>query len=497
MRRINVIFGILAGLMLYATVWGQSQPLPKPVTPPLPIPESTPKDTARPTPPSGVPAALPATGASTVDSFLDDQTLAVVRFDLVGLDLKGMQDSILQSVDELRKTNQEVDRARSDIQEQLNKTFKKVEDFRGAGAKRVYVIISMADFLQGQPPFVVVPLDKGTDPKPIEDILNSLDQVDEAADQKNAHPPDDLLRASVLRDAVVDAGPRTLERLKTLQPAHTDADRALEAAGKAQVRMAIVAQAGARTSLEQIAPNLPPALGGGPIDPVSKGLQWVSLGVALPPSPSVKVILQGKDADAAKALQQLAEKAIAWAADRKQGPPEALAFTQLVSKLKPVTENDRVVIELKGDDARQLPGVIAASLLNARSMAARQQSMSNLRQLDIGIMMYANDHNGALPKDLGAELQPYLGASAKQIWTDPLRPNQQHPYVYIKLADRQSDVKNSADSIMIYENHTTWDNGINVAFADGHVEWFDNEKQFKEKLDQTKSLNPTAAEMPQ
>ena len=497
MRRIKAIPGILAALMFSVTLWGQNQPLPKPVTPPLPIPESTPGNPPKPNPPSGVQARLPVAGESTVNSFVDDQTLAVIRFDIAGLDLKDMQESILQSVDELRKTNKEVDRARSDIQDQLNKTSRKVEDFRGAGAKRLYVVISLADLMQGQPPFVVVPLDKGTDPKPIEDILNSLDEVDPPAGQKKAQQPDDLLRASVLRDAVVDAAPRTLERLKALQAAHTDVDRALEAAGKAQVRLAIVAQAGARASLEQIAPNLPPALGGGPIDPISKGLQWASVGVALPPSPSVKLILQARDADAAKSLQQIAEKAIAWAADRKQGPPEALAFTQLVSKLKPTIENDRVVIELQEEDARQLPGVIAASLLNARSMAARQQSMSNLRQLDLGIMMYANDHNGALPKDLGAELQPYLGAGFKQIWTDPLRPNQQHPYVYLKLADKQSDVKNAAESILVYENHTTWDNGINAAFADGHVEWFDSEKQFKEKLAQTRSLNPAAAEMPQ
>jgi prepilin-type processing-associated H-X9-DG protein len=60
-----------------------------------------------------------------------------------------------------------------------------------------------------------------------------------------------------------------------------------------------------------------------------------------------------------------------------------------------------------------------------------------------------------------------------------------------------SDVKDPPSAVMIYENHTTWDAGINVAFADGHCEWIADEKQFKAMLDQTKKNNPQAAEMPQ
>jgi prepilin-type processing-associated H-X9-DG protein len=59
------------------------------------------------------------------------------------------------------------------------------------------------------------------------------------------------------------------------------------------------------------------------------------------------------------------------------------------------------------------------------------------------------------------------------------------------------DVKHPAASVLIYENHTTWDDGINVAFADGHVEWVTTEKDFKQMLDQTKQQNPGAVEMPQ
>ena len=123
--------------------------------------------------------------------------------------------------------------------------------------------------------------------------------------------------------------------------------------------------------------------------------------------------------------------------------------------------------------------------------------MSNLHQLCNGIYMYANDHQGELPKTLGPDMQKYLGPNAQQLWLDPLRPNEKKPYVYLKLADKLSDVKQRPMAVMIYENHTTWDDGISVAFADGHCEWVADEKRFKSMLNETKQNNPQAAEMPQ
>jgi prepilin-type processing-associated H-X9-DG protein len=230
---------------------------------------------------------------------------------------------------------------------------------------------------------------------------------------------------------------------------------------------------------------------------VSRGLQSASLSIGFPPSASLKLIVTGIDADAAKKLNEMVSKAVSWAGKFKQGPPEALAFTKLVAQLKPELQGNQVVIALTESQMHKLSATFAASVLNARVAALRVQVMSNLRQLGTAMMMYANDHDGSLPKDLGAELDPYLGGSVKRVWSDPLRPNQKQPYVYIRLADKQPHVTDAAKSIILYENHTTWDNGINVAFADGHVEWITDEKQFKQMLDQTKKQNPNAVEMPQ
>jgi prepilin-type processing-associated H-X9-DG protein len=223
----------------------------------------------------------------------------------------------------------------------------------------------------------------------------------------------------------------------------------------------------------------------------------MSIAIVLPPDPSLKIVIQATDAADAQKLNDIVVKAIAWAADRRDGPPEELAFTQMLSHLQPRLEGDRILIDLSPTDTQKLAATLAGGFLNARNQASRIQVASNLRQLDMGVMMYANDNTGKLPKDLGPDIEKYLGANSKQLWNDPLRPNQKKPYVYLKLADKMTDVKDPASAVLIYENHTTWDAGLNVAFADGHVEWISDEKQFQSMLDQTKKNNPQAVEMPQ
>ena len=168
----------------------------------------------------------------------------------------------------------------------------------------------------------------------------------------------------------------------------------------------------------------------------------------------------------------------------------------MLAALKPQLEGDRITIDLNAFDTRKL-ATIAGMMIQSRNAASRVVVMNNLRQLSIGVTMYANEHAGQLPKDVGPEVQKYLGPDPQKLWIDPLRPNEKKPYVYLKLADKIADVKDPQSAVMIYENHTTWDSGINVTFADGHGEWVANEKQFKSMLDQTKKNNPQAAEMPQ
>lgn len=60
-----------------------------------------------------------------------------------------------------------------------------------------------------------------------------------------------------------------------------------------------------------------------------------------------------------------------------------------------------------------------------------------------------------------------------------------------------ADVKEQRTSILLYENHTTWDKGVTIVDADGHFEFFTDEQSFRARIDQTRKANPAVVEMPQ
>ena len=482
--------------LLGTIAWGQVKPIPRPVSPPSPNPATppvaAPGNDRQSVPPIGDVPLPPGAPESAIAPFVDSQTIGAIRVDLKELDLKATRDWIAQGVQELRKNETEVGRAQEDVGQEFDKLSNEVERLRRAGVDRLYWVVSLDDMMADHPPFAVVRLAAGQDPVPIEAALNSMLPTGAAGK--------DAPTTVVMGRTVVFGVPETIERLKTAKPApRVELAAAFAAAGNGQIRIALIPQEGPRKAFEDISADLPKELGGGPIQTVSRGLSWMSVSIAFPPNPSLRMLIQSPDAQSAAKLNDVITHAIDWARDRKEGPREELAFTQMVGQLKPKQQDDRITIDLPPADMQKLAATIASGMLKARTSAMRVQEANNLRQLDFGIISYANDHQGQMPKDLGAQISPYLGGpdAAKRLWIDPLRPNQEKPYVYVKLADRITDVKEPAQAVMIYENHTTWDNGINVAFADGHVEWVTDEKQFKEMLDQTKKNNPGAAEMPQ
>lgn len=485
--------GIAAGLVFPVIVVAQIQPLPKPVSPSLPDQGAPSPAGAKPSVPANSP--LPAGTADAVLSpFLDSQTLGVIKVDLTDIDLPATRDWVVQSVDELRKANKELIRAKDDVREQIDKASTSVEKFRSAGVGRMYVVFSLADLMENRPPFFVVPLQKDADASAVEQAL--LGFVEPAGGPQRQEPSRPVARR--IGQTVVLAAADTISRLKAAAPAQRpDLAGAFDAAGKGQIRIALIPQEGARKALETLITGLPGELGGGSIQIVSRGMQWMSLAMGLPPSPSFRIVVQASDAAAADKLNDVINKAITWAAQRKEGPQEALAFTQMLGGLKTQLHDNQITIDLSSSDVNKLAATIAGQMIEEQNRATRLVVANHLRQLSMAVLMYANGHTGQFPKDLGGDLEKYVGDNLKELYIDPLRPDEKKPYVYLKLADKLSDVKDAQSAVMIYENHTTWDDGINVAFADGHVEWISEEKQFKSMLEETKKSNPQAVEMPQ
>lgn len=125
------------------------------------------------------------------------------------------------------------------------------------------------------------------------------------------------------------------------------------------------------------------------------------------------------------------------------------------------------------------------ALSNARSQANRVKSASNLRQIGQGIMLYAADHKGAYPANLGTLVTDVeLNAD---VFVSPLSTTRVPPQIRNAPRDQQAAwINANADYLYIGANAKPTDGpgrvlayekpqfareGMNVLFNDGHVEW--------------------------
>ena len=128
--------------------------------------------------------------------------------------------------------------------------------------------------------------------------------------------------------------------------------------------------------------------------------------------------------------------------------------------------------------------ILLPALTRAREKANQVKCASNMRQIGQGIMLFANDHKGKFPDDLGALLDegiapvvvicpsavspqtnwPGLPQDKQREW---INANSQYTYLGKGL-----DTNVNPETPVLYENpqHHSGE-GANVLFADGHVEF--------------------------
>jgi prepilin-type processing-associated H-X9-DG protein len=133
------------------------------------------------------------------------------------------------------------------------------------------------------------------------------------------------------------------------------------------------------------------------------------------------------------------------------------------------------------------PGIVGAS-----QKAKEITSSSNLKQIELGILQYAEDHDETYPDAANwiDEILPYLGnrdavfhdpsAPAGENWSYALNSNLSGkplaqfdaPADTVAVFESNADTKNASDtgeSVPIPGRHM---GGTDYAFADGHVKWF-------------------------
>jgi prepilin-type processing-associated H-X9-DG protein len=104
----------------------------------------------------------------------------------------------------------------------------------------------------------------------------------------------------------------------------------------------------------------------------------------------------------------------------------------------------------------------------------RSQTLSNMRQILQSCLLYAQDHQDQWPDSL-QDLAQY--GLSKNILVNWKQPEREIGYVYLRPS-----TPISPQQVVLYEVYDSWGDGINVGFADGHVQFIEKESNFINQL---------------
>lgn len=144
--------------------------------------------------------------------------------------------------------------------------------------------------------------------------------------------------------------------------------------------------------------------------------------------------------------------------------------------------------------------ILLPSLNHARETANRIKCASNMRQIGEALMLYSNDHQGKYPPDLGTLILTEEISAAVFICPDVHTPmpnlsepeaianwvNHNTDYIYLGKGKTNST---PADDILLYEKPSDHGDGMNILFADGHVD-FDSLASANEMIEKQTGAAP-------
>jgi prepilin-type processing-associated H-X9-DG protein len=389
--------------------------------------------------------------------YLDAHTCCVVEIDLTRTkpdDISKWAESILRG-SKVEKAEAAQKTLTGDLLPQAQKM---VDNLRKAGAKRVYWVGSITD-MRSDPFFMVIPLEENANE---EKLLKQL--------------PENSVRArEKIGDALVSGPPATIARLKDLEAAdQPELEKAFEVIGDAPIRAALCVLPELRAIMQQ-AP-IPQAR------ELFDNLNWLAAAIQLPPHPGLKAIGQAQDNESAEKAATAADELITMLKDDEELNSFEALRAQL-EEIKPKADNDQVVLGVDEAKMRSLSEALAPAIVAARMQANRVKSASNERQIIQALLLYANENNGAYPDDLHAVVNKYLD-DRTGILINPAATGDDDGYSYIRPSEGNTA---PADRLMIYEKFDEFpEAGINVGFADGHVELVTDKDAFDKMLQDAK-----------
>ena len=431
--------------------------------------------------------------------FVDEQTAAVVRFDLDRIDVNAAAKWLTETAGGAEG------KAAAGVGGAQQVADAALQDLKKAGAKQVFLIVSLADapFRGAAPGFFVVPLpkDNGGDARAIGNVLTTGRAAGAKGDANagaGAGAGADW-KAETIDDAVVAGTSATLKRLRAAQPvARDDLEKVLAGEGKGAgagteaerargpaIVAAIAPTDDMRKVVEEMLPTLPAEIGGGTANTITRGARWARLAVSLPPDGSLRLVVQSQDAAAAKAMADLLARVVKFMSSQPElrRAASADAMDRLAAAARPQVEQDRVVVAIDSKGLNDVVPPLAAAMRTARRRAAVSQSANQVRQLLLGCIMYADAHQGQFPDTLEQAAKTAAGGNEAMAAALLRHPRGPARYEYLKPKLTITALPSVSDTLLVYEKGEKWDPPAVLGFADGHVITVKDEAELRKHME--------------
>jgi hypothetical protein len=164
---------------------------------------------------------------------------------------------------------------------------------------------------------------------------------------------------------------------------------ALEATKEFPIQCAMLLPEYVHKTFQEIKPELPESLGGGPAEWLLEGAKWISIGVDSQKATAQIVIQSGSEESAktfAKNLPKLLRSVVNKSVPDKES---SLALTVLIGMIKPERTGDRVFVSLTDDENNQsllqFGAMVASSIMTPISAST---TSNRLKQFALGFHYY-------------------------------------------------------------------------------------------------------------
>jgi hypothetical protein len=238
---------------------------------------------------------------------------------------------------------------------------------RKAGIVHVVTVLNLSDTSGQQPPTIVAIAPLGANAA-VDELLKMIGQVPGVTAK--------VEKGTLL----VHFGPREAAAAKE----QANFTFGMNALGDLPVRIVAAPSADVRKFMEQVVRQLPPALGGGDITPLARGMHWGGVG-ADPDQLAGRFVLQAKDSVAAGNLKAIVNKGVETLDKALDGKVRSLL------EVKETKGRISVAVDKKAAET-----ILQLAAAKAREDAPRLQTVNNLKQLALTMHVYF-DANRILP----------------------------------------------------------------------------------------------------